>query len=828
MSASPLSVLGSSTRSLEWLAGPGALLSSTALSTGQLGSLGPIASLTEGAVDGGSTETGASLLPDAIEATANQVVLQTHAQIEEVGHEVAPANGPLHGLTNLGETLGLGHLGETGNLLTDLGGVAANPTGTEAVGPLLTDAGGVAAAAGTLAETVGAVPASGNGLVGSGSILGPATNILNQAVLDVHATLETVGHQIPVLNGPIHAVTGLGETLGLGHLDTAGNLLTDVTTLPGSLLGGGGLQSATPVLGDLGHVLGSVDTLVGSLTGAASAGGLLSGDGLLAPVTNLANGAVLNIHATLENIGHEIPLLNDALHGLTNLGETIGLGHLGESGNLVTDVVALPGNLLGGEGLAALSPILGDVGAVTNAAGGLLGGVTGLVGGLGGLTGGGTSATGTLLGAGAPLQPVGDLANGVIDGIHAGLEQIGHDVPILNDTLHSVIGLGNTVGLGELGDTSNLLTETVNLPGAILSGNAPAAIGQIVGDVGHVVDAAGGVVGSATGILGGLDGLGAGGIATGTPVDGLLTPVTSVVGGLTGGAGTGATGALLGAGAPLQPVGDLANGVIDGIHAGLEQIGHDVPVLNDPVHSVIGLGNTVGLGELGDTSNLLTDVANLPGAVLTGSGPAAVGQVAGDLGHVADAASGVLGSVTGALGGVGGAGAGTPLDGVLSPVTGILGGAGGASNPVGGLLGGLTGGAADDAGTHPLIDVAAGPATPTPAANLAVLTPSADPAHTVQASAIAVPADQPGLLHAGLLSGDGIVFPQAGGGGGDALVGHLLDVAPTATASADAGASHGLPLDLGIAAIDLGGHVDAAHVDPTPHTATTGIHLLGL
>ncbi|MFH7191487.1 hypothetical protein ACHWGL_31810, partial [Klebsiella pneumoniae] len=86
--------------------------------------------------------------------------------------------------------------------------------------------------------------------------------------------------------------------------------------------------------------------------------------------------------------------------------------------------------------------------------------------------------------------------------------------------------------------------------------------------------------------LGGLDGLGAGGIATGTPVDGLLTPVTSVVGGLTGAAGTGTTGALLGAGAPLQPVGDLANGVIDGIHAGLEQIGHDVPILNDTLHSV--------------------------------------------------------------------------------------------------------------------------------------------------------------------------------------------------------------------------------------------------
>ena len=197
---------------------------------------------------------------------------------------------------------------------------------------------------------------------------------------------------------------------------------------------------------------------------------------------------MLDIHATLENLGHAVPLLNDALHGLTHLGETLGLGHLGQGGNLLTDVAALPGDLLGGQGLGALSPILNDVGAVTRAAGGLLGGVTGpprrarrryrsarrqparprdL--------GGGWPArrarrnaprrvarrvspvearrmgSATLLGPNAPLQPVAGLANGAIDAIHGVLEQAGHDVAILNAPLHAVIDLGTDVGLGELG-----------------------------------------------------------------------------------------------------------------------------------------------------------------------------------------------------------------------------------------------------------------------------------------------------------------------------------------------------------------------------------------
>lgn len=114
-------------------------------------------------------------------------------------------------------------------------------------------------------------------------------------MLDLHTTLEDAGHSIPQLNGPIHGLTGLGETVGLGHLGQPGNLLTDTLPVAGSILNGGGLASASPVVSDLGHVLGATDTLLGSVTGAVSGGNLLVSDGLLAPVTNLANTGVLDL-----------------------------------------------------------------------------------------------------------------------------------------------------------------------------------------------------------------------------------------------------------------------------------------------------------------------------------------------------------------------------------------------------------------------------------------------------------------------------------------------------------------------------------------------------
>lgn len=484
MTASPLFVLGTTTRSLEWLGGPAAFLSSTALSTAQLSELGPLASLIEGAAGPSADESNATILPDAVTGPANQAVLTTHAQIEGVADQVAPLNGPLHGVTNLGETLGLGHLGEGGNLLTDAGGIVTAPTDPAAAAPLLSDAAHVTDAAGSLADSVLAAPASGNGLVGSGSALAPAQTLLNQTILDTHASLEQTGHEIPILNDPIHAVTGLGETIGLGHLGESGNLLTDLSTVPGSLLGGGGFASASPILTDLSPVLGAVDTLTGSLTGLTAASTLLSADSPLAPITNLANVGVLNLHSSLETVGHEITPLNDAIHGLTNLGETIGLGHIGESSNLVTDVAALPGDLLNGQGTGGVTPILTDVGSVVTATGGLLGGVTGLAGGLGGteapLTGvlaPVTSTVGGLLNTAEGGSGTGGLLDGVTGHLGGADNPLGGALAPVTSTVGSL--LGGLGGTGNAGDTHPLVEvgagPTTDAPAANVGVLAPDA-----------------------------------------------------------------------------------------------------------------------------------------------------------------------------------------------------------------------------------------------------------------------------------------------------------------------------------------------------------------
>jgi len=79
MSSSPLAIFSPATGSLAWLFGPGALLSSTALSTGQLASLGLIASQIDGALSAGTGSAGGSPLPDTLAETANTLVLDTHA-----------------------------------------------------------------------------------------------------------------------------------------------------------------------------------------------------------------------------------------------------------------------------------------------------------------------------------------------------------------------------------------------------------------------------------------------------------------------------------------------------------------------------------------------------------------------------------------------------------------------------------------------------------------------------------------------------------------------------------------------------------------------------
>ncbi|AWN47613.1 hypothetical protein DK419_15925 [Methylobacterium terrae] len=827
------------------------------------------------ATSGGVLSSGGVLAPVA--GLANEAVLGLHAGIEQVGHDVPALNGAVHALTGLGETVGLGHLGTTGNLLTDaadLPGGLLEGGGVGAVAPVLQDLGSVTTAAGNLVDQVLA-PATSGGALSSGGVLAPVAGLANEAVLGLHAGIEQVGHDVPALNGAVHALTNLGETVGLGHLGTTGNLLTDTADLPGGLLEGGGVGAVAPVLQDLGNVTTAAGNLVDQVLAPATSGGVLSSGGVLAPVSGLANEAVLGLHAGIEQVGHDVPALNGAVHGVTNLGETVGLGHLGTTGNLLTDAADLPGGLLEGGGVGAVAPVLQDLGNVTTAAGNLVDQVLA------------PGASGGALSSGGVLAPVSSLANEAVLGLHAGIEQVGHDVPALNGAVHGVTNLGETVGLGHLGTTGNLLTDTADLPGGLLEGGGVGAVAPVLQDLGSVTTAAGNLV------------------------DQVLAP--------------GASGGALSSGGVLAPVAGLANEAVLGLHAGIEQVGHDVPALNGAVHGVTNLGETVGLGHLGTTGNLLTDAADLPGDLLGGEGVGAVAPVLTDAGAGLGSAGNLVGSVTGALGsaqdsgsgllqpvadiagaatgglhheGGGGllqpvadvvdavtgshdsgnagglpqpvvaavdavaSGLGSPpggsggllqpviatlgdaagghgaapgdTGGVLQPVThavsGVLGSGGGGTSPSGGLLGGQLGG--PDTGPHPLVDISVGPETTSPAAQVDVLSSgSVSESGTVQVSAIDVGGHGPTLVGADILSGDSIVFPPSSGGGGDSLVGRALDLATPTSHPAEVPAH----LDLGAVSLDLGGHVDAHAADTQHHAADTqahthavGLHLLGL
>lgn len=186
------SVLGlPSVRTLEWLAGTDLLAVPAATSTSHLSGLGPVASLVETAIVGDPVADESGPLPDVVAATANTLVLDTHAQLEQTGHEVPALNGPLHGLTNLGETLGLGHLNASGNLVTDAFALALGGDATS-IPTVLTDAGNVANATGTLIESASGIVGSATGTnpLGNGGLLASVAAPLNQGVLELHAQLE--------------------------------------------------------------------------------------------------------------------------------------------------------------------------------------------------------------------------------------------------------------------------------------------------------------------------------------------------------------------------------------------------------------------------------------------------------------------------------------------------------------------------------------------------------------------------------------------------------------------------------------------------------------
>lgn len=104
--------------------------------------------------------------------------------------------------------------------------------------------------------------------------------------------------------------------------------------------------------------------------GDGGGGGLLSGG-----LANLLNGVIKDVHNTLETASHDTGLAN-TVHGVTHLGETIGLGDIGGS-NLLTDVLEAPSDILSGHTDTLVGDLVRDVGKILDATSHLVNAATG-------------------------------------------------------------------------------------------------------------------------------------------------------------------------------------------------------------------------------------------------------------------------------------------------------------------------------------------------------------------------------------------------------------------------------------------------------------------
>jgi hypothetical protein len=268
-----------------------------------------------------------------------------------------------------------------------------------------------------------------------------------------------------------------------------------------------------------------------------------------------ANIFVKDFHLFLENVSHTVGV-PFTVHGVTTLGEVIGLGNIGDGGDLVDDTI---GPLLGGPGSFDLAAISNDLADISDRLGGPL---EGLVADLGsdnvqntGLLG----DEGIVGGSGLDLGRLPDLLsqdNGTFGPVSE----------IVDNVTNSLDGLGG-ISDGNL----NLVTDALNVPEELLQLNC----GQIFGftpslsDAGKQVDttvkAAGDFVESIldadpastspAGSLGSITGaLGIFGDEAG-PAIGIPQTLDTVIGGL--------------GGAHANP-GDVAGGVVDSLVSDLK------------------------------------------------------------------------------------------------------------------------------------------------------------------------------------------------------------------------------------------------------------------
>ena len=379
---------------------------------------------------------------------------------------------------------------------------------------------------------------------------------------------------------------------------------------------------AIPLDGDLAALDPSTSPLhlTDAVLGTNMAAGTndLIADPLLAPQTSPVvsglNGTVLDLHAAIEGFGDNVGLIG-TVHGVTNLGETVGLGKIGGD-NLVTHVLDAPSDVLAGN-LSDVTALPTDVGNIATAAVGLVNGALADVaaadtGGVGTtlsslLAGGGDAAIAPI--TDSPLldlttNPIATGLNAAVLDIHSSIEGFGDNTGLIG-TVHGVTNLGETIGLGEIGG-DNLVTHVLDAPGDVLAGNL-GDVTALPGDVGNIATAATGLVdGVASDAAGLVDGPALGNVLGGTAGgEGLLGGITDAAGlGNTGGAALGGLGAA-DAGGLVTDVQHLASGVIG-----------EVPALTGAASALGGAAGADGAGPASQLPTLasLFGTSSAPGA----------------------------------------------------------------------------------------------------------------------------------------------------------------------------------------------------------------------
>jgi len=199
-------------------------------------------------------------------------------------------------------------------------------------------------------------------------------------------------------------------------------------------------------------------------------------------LVSIANQQVLDFHVALETVGHDLNL-NGTIHGLTETGETIGLGFIGEQPNLITDVVQAPGSILNGANpVPEVSNIVTDVGEVVSQAGEMVQGI------------GSDLSNPSVIGdvVNGTVDHVGQIVDALPDGVGGG-DGLGGVLPDLGDGLGGILpgtdgGAGNgdaiiNVDAGQGGGTPIIDAGVLGNP----NGGAPISVA--VGSGENILDA---------------------------------------------------------------------------------------------------------------------------------------------------------------------------------------------------------------------------------------------------------------------------------------------------------------------------------------------------